>query len=373
MSRRAPHTAAFALLALLLGPAAGAAQDVTVRAYVTPSTTVALGTPFTLNVEVGGTQVMGAEPVVPDLSAFAQFLSSSTQSAMRVVNGRTSVTLTVQYRYQALTEGTWDVPAFDVQTGGRTLRTQPLRMAVSARVSGAGQPGQVQPGQGPAEGVGPDDLFITAEASKTRVLDGEPLVVEYRIWTRVDVSSFNFTRVPEPEGFWVEDVTPAGQPQVEQLTRNGQQYASAVIRRVALVPTGVGTRTISPIVLEAQVRVRDTDPFDRFFGGRSLFGASTVPAGITSDPLTIVVAPLPAGAPQPFSGVVGSLSATASVDRDSVATNEAVTLTLRVSGDGNLRAVQPPDLGLPSDFEVFPPEISESVQAFGSGLTGSKT
>jgi hypothetical protein len=63
----------------------------------------------------------------------------------------------------------------------------------------------------------------------------------------------------------------------------------------------------------------------------------------------------------------------ASTDRDSIAANEAVTLTVRASGEGNLRAVPVPELTLPSDFEVFPPEVSESVQPFGPGLRGEKT
>jgi hypothetical protein len=262
--------------------------------------------------------------------------------------------------------------------GGQSLTTEPLRVTVSAQAT-QGAPSSQGPRGGGAVGpadpaqVGADDIFITAEASKTHVVEGEPLVVEYRIWTRVDVTAFNFTNVPEPDGFWVEDVTPQGQPVVEQRTRDGQQFATAVIRRVALVPTGAGERTVDPIVLEAQVRVRADDPFDRFFGGRSLFGGGTVPAGVVSEPLTITVDPLPPGAPQPFSGVVGQLELTASLDRDSVQANGAVTLTLRASGDGNIRAIPAPTLDLDDDFEVFPPEVSESVRAFGAGLSGEKT
>jgi hypothetical protein len=342
------------------------AQEVSVRAYLSPGAMVGVGQPFVLAVEITGTQSIEEEPEIPDLGAFAQYLGSNTQSSMQMVNGRTSVSLTVQYRFQALTEGTFEIPAFDVSVGGRTHRTTELQLNVAAETP-------TQGGTRDAPVVAPDDLFVTADATKSRVRDGEPFVVEYRIWTRVDVSSFSFTRVPEPEGFWVEDITPTGQPEVEQVVRDGQQYASAVIRRVALVPTGSGVKTIDPVVLEAQVRVRSDDPFDRFFGARSLFSTRTVPAGIVSDSLTIVVDPLPPGAPEPFSGVVGSLDMVASLDRDSVDANEAVTLTVRVSGDGNIRAVPAPVLALPGDFEVFPPEISESVRPVGDGLSGEKT
>lgn len=362
---RVSQLACVALAALIAPPVSG--QGVSVRAYLSPAT-VAVGRRFALNVEIAGEQSLTEDPQVPDLGPFAQYLGSSSQSSMRVVNGRTSVSLTVEYRFQALREGTFEIPAFDVVVGGATHRTDPLQVVISATTQPSGQGGSASADGG----VAAEDLFVTAEATKTRVRDGEPFVVEYRIWTLVDISSFNFTRVPEPQGFWVEDVTPPGQPQVEQLTRSGKAYTTAVIRRVALVPSGPGERTLDPVGLEVQVRVRRSDPFGDFFGN-PFFGTSVVPTAILSNPLTVSVAPLPPGRPEPFSGVVGRLALTAVIDRDSVAANEAVTLTVRASGEGNMRAVPAPALGLPPDFEVFPPEISESVQPFGPGLSGEKT
>jgi hypothetical protein len=358
-----------ALLALMPGPAT--AQDVSVRAYLNPGATVGVGRQFVLNVEVTGSQSVSRQPEIPDLGGFAELLGSSQQSSIRMVNGATSITLTIQYRFQALEEGTFEIPAFDVDVGGRTFRTEPLGLTVAptAQPPSGGAGG----GAGGGDAVAGEDLFVTAEATKTRVADGEPLVVEYRIWTRVDVNSFAITRLPEPQGFWVEDITPSGQPQVEQLQRNGQAYTTAVIRRVALVPTGSGERTVGPIGVEAQVRVSARDPLDDFFGGRSIFGSRTVPTSTVSNSLTITVDPLPAGRPEPWSGVVGSLRLTAALDRDSVGANDAVTLTVRATGEGNLRAVPEPVLDLPSDFEAFPPEVSESVREFGPGLSGAKT
>jgi len=188
------------------------------------------------------------------------------------------------------------------------------------------------------------------------------------------VSSYRLTSLPELQGFWSEELDPPrGGPDVERVTRNGSDYATAVIRRIALVPTGSGTRTLDPLGIEADVRVRQAVPFDRLFGGGSIFGSLSVTATATSNPLTVEVDPLPPGRPEPFSGVVGSLDLTASVDRDSVGVNDAVTLTVRVSGDGNIGAVPAPELALPSDFEVFPPEVSQDVRPTASGLGGTKT
>jgi hypothetical protein len=50
-----------------------------------------------------------------------------------------------------------------------------------------------------------------------------------------------------------------------------------------------------------------------------------------------------------------------------------VTLTVTAQGRGNLRAIPEPDLALPEDFEVYPPEVSERVEPAGNGLGGSKS
>ena len=349
------------------------AQDVSVRAYLAPGSTVGVGQSFVVNVEITGAQSLDAQPAAPDLTPFAQYLGSGTQSSMQMAGGRTTLSLTIQYRYQALAEGSFQVPPVTVAAAQRNLRTEALDLTISSEPPPPAAPGGRRADRPDESVVGTDDLFVTVTSSKSSVRDGEPFIVEYRIWTRVDVTSYGFTSVPEPEGFWVENLTPEGSPQVEQRTRNGQQYATAMIRRLALVPTGPGERTIDPIGVEAQVRVRrSNDPFESIFGRSSLFGSTVVPTTVLSNALTIDVDPLPGGQPRPFSGVVGSLEVTSFVDRDSVDANEAVTLTVRVAGEGHVRTVPEPELGLPDDFEVFPPEVSESVRASGSGLAGEK-
>lgn len=373
------RVAALAALLLLAGPPGAAAQTVGVRAYVTPSTTVAAGSSFVVNLEVTGAQRLDQDPQPPDLSAFARYLGSGTSTSIQMAGGRSSVSLTIQYRFQALQEGTFQIPALEVRAGGSPHRTDAIRLTVSAaQTPAAGAPpggGGAGAGGASAGGsVSPEDLFVTAEASRTRVREGEPLVVEYRIWARVDVGSYGFTDLPEPRGFVTREIDPQQRPRVEQVTRDGVPYATAVIRKVVLVPIGSGERTIDPVGVQAQVRVRrQDDPFSRFFGGSSLFGTTTVPTTVLSNPLTVEVDPLPPGRPEPFSGVVGTLDLRASLDRDSVAVGEAVTLTVRASGEGNIAAVPAPELDLPGDFEVYPPDVSDSTLATDDGLSGTRS
>lgn len=359
-----------ALVPGVLAPAPAAAQDVSARAYLTPANGVQVGRAFIVNLELNGVQRFDEQPEVPDLEPFARYLGAGTSTNMQMVNGQTTVSLVVQLRYQAAQEGTFEIPAMSVRVGGQVLTTDPLQLRVTAGPPPAPAGASADTDE---TGVSATDLFITATASRTSVLEGEPLIMEYRIWTRVDVNGYSVTSLPEPEGFWVEELDQGQAAQTEQRERNGQQYVTAVVRRVALVPSGSGERTIEPLSIDAQVvvRQRSRDPFDRLFG-RSLLG-SVEPMTIRSNPVTITVRPLPAGRPEPFSGVVGSLSMEASLDRDTVDANDAVTLTIRVTGTGNLRTVPEPRLDLPEDFEVFPPEMSTSTRRRGAGLTGTRT
>ena len=355
--------------AFVLGlPIPGRAQMA--RAYLSQNE-VPLNREFVLNLEVSGAQSLDHDPVLPDVSPFAAFLGSSTSSAMQVVNGRTSMSLTVRHRLQATAEGTFEIGPISVRAGGRNLRTDPLTIRIIDGPATSTQ--SQQPG---ADGtIAPEDLFVTATASEPRVYVDEAIVVEYRIFTRVNVEGYNIARQPATTGFWVEEL---GNPQrqVEQVVRDGLQYASAVVRRVALFPTTAGTKILEPLTLEAQVRVqrRSRSPFGDPFGdvfGSSLFG-SRVPVVVGSNPVEIEVLPLPAGQPDSFTGLVGRLEVSASVDRTDAETNDALTYRLAVSGTGNLRTLPEPELGFPSDVEVYPPDVTERVESTDDGVRGSK-
>ncbi len=356
-------------LIALLAAAPVSGQDVSVRAYLNANH-VGVNRQFVLNLEISGIQRVDSDPTPPDLDDFAVFLSSGTSTSMQIVNGRTTVSITLQYRYQAIKEGTFDIGPVEVSAGGKVLRTDPLAITISS------SPPASQPGAGDAAGGGeeiaPEDLFVVAEVSRRSVFENEPVIVEYRIYTRVNVSSYSVLRLPRAAGFWVEEYEQQSSPQVEQVVRDGVQYATAVIRKVALFPTGPGIKTIEPLSIEAQVQVqrRSRDPFDDFF--RSPF-ASRVAVVVASEPVEIDVRALPEnGRPRDFSGLVGDFDIAATIDNTRAVTNEALTYRVRIGGQGNVRTMPEPEIDFPSGFEVYPPEVTERVDRVGDRIRGSK-
>lgn len=355
-----------AVLTVLLAPPVGARQ-ISVRASVTPQP-IGLNSQFVLKVEVSGTQQLDAAPPAPDLD-FADYLGSGTNTAMRMVNGRTTVSVAVQYRFRATREGTFTIPPIPVTSGGTTLRTEPISVTVNR---GTGTTTATRP-DGSVVEIPRDALLVAATPDKRQVYVNEPLTVEYRIFTQVPVEGYNVTATPSTAGFWVEELETPSPPQVENVTRQGKEYASAVIFRRALFPTGAGRKSIAPLSVEAQVRMdrRSRDPFDVF--GRGLF-AERVPVVVSTDSIHVEVLALPAeGRPDEFTGFVGDLNVAASVDTAHTGTNRAITYTLRLSGTGNIRTLPEPSIDFPDAFEVYPPETAENVDRSGSRVRGSKT
>lgn len=76
-------------------------------------------------------------------------------------------------------------------------------------------------------------------------------------------------------------------------------------------------------------------------------------------PATLTVTPLPdAGRPNDFSGLIGPLSATASIDRPRISTGEGVVFTVVLSGP-QVRLGHRPALTLPANVQAYPKDDAE--------------
>ena len=153
---------------IVLGAAAPldvAALQLQVSASVSPSV-VPLNGQFTLEVQLRGTNRVDAEPSLPDLRAFSRYIGRNSSTSMQMIGGVTTVSLTIQYRYRAIREGTFAIGVVQVQAGGQVLRTRPVTLTVSTAVAAA------EVGPDPT-GLGPEDLFSVTEVSKTPVYENE--------------------------------------------------------------------------------------------------------------------------------------------------------------------------------------------------------
>ncbi|KAA0230398.1 protein BatD [candidate division KSB1 bacterium] len=349
--------------------------QVTVTATI-DRTQIGLNEDFTLSVEVSGSNA--GKPQLPAMENFAQLAGTSSSQSIQIINGRMSSSHTYHYTFIAIAAGKFEIGPVEVEAGGQVYRSQPIRIEIAQSAAG-GQPSA--PGAGPAPQTDPNvkaesSIFLRAEVDRKQVYQNQPVIVTFKIYTARNIRNYGNAKIPSFTGFWVEDYSMPRQPRTYQQVINGQRFLVAEVKRTALFPQSAGKNTIESMSLEcevqAQSRRRSRDLFDNFFDDP--FFAPMERVAIASRPVEIEVLPLPAaGKPANFSGVVGDYSITASVDRTTAKANEAITLKVRIAGQGNIKTLPPPQIDLPLDFEVYDPKVSQQVDTEDAQISGSKT
>ena len=317
---------------------------------------------------------------------------TSTSSSFSMVNGSMSHTVKCTYTYalQAYQEGTVHVGSASLTVKGNKITSQPFDIKVipddgsHAAPSGGGtSSGQGQSQQNTTDSqVSGKDLFLRVIPSKKSAYVGEQVVLTYKLYTKVPVSSVSLSKMPSYAGFWTKDVSDnSGTLKQSSEYINGIEYTTAEIQKVIVVPQRSGKLALDPMTMEciAQIRTernnnRSMDPFEAFFND-PFFNRNivNVKKELSSQALTLEVKNLPEnGKPASFAGAVGNYSFKSDIDKTELSTNEAVTLTLTVSGTGNVELLQMPEPVFPPDFEVYDPKISTSTNVGSQGLTGTK-
>jgi hypothetical protein len=318
---------------------------------------------------------------------------TSSSSSFSMVNGSMSHTVRCTYTFalQAYQEGTFHVGSATLTVKGKKISSEPFDIKVipddgshAAPSGGGSSSGQGQSQQNTNDPqVSGKDLFIRVIPSKKSVYVGEQVVLTYKLYTKVPVSSLSVERMPSYAGFWTKDITDNNGGSLRQTTEyiNGIEYTAAEIQKIVVVPQRSGTLPIDPMIIEciAQIRTesnrqRSMDPFEAFFNdpffNRNI---ANVRKELTSQTLNLEVKNLPEnGKPASFAGAVGNFNFKSEIDKTELSTNEAFTLTLTVSGTGNVELLQMPTPVFPPDFEVYDPKITMNVNNNANGLSGTK-
>jgi len=332
---------------------------------------------FTLNAK-------GSNFTEPNITDF-QVLSgpnTSSSSSIQWVNGSMSQSTTYTYTFILMADhdGKFTIPAATVKSGGKTYQSNPITIEVVAGSRpAASNGGQQQTGnQGGTKtttnpDLSSDDIFVAITVDKKKLYQGQYLVATIKVYInpRKDVSGFDDVKFPPFTGFWSSDLEAPQQVSLLRENVNGQIYNTGLLKKVLLMPQRSGELTIDPmeITILTRTRVRSNNPFDDFFGG----SYRTVQNKLASKPVKINVDALPAGKPADFSGGVGNFTLNASVDKNTVKANEAVTLKVKVSGSGNLKFINNIKIDFPPDIDVYDPKTTQNIKTDASGMSGSVT
>jgi hypothetical protein len=316
----------------------------------------------------------GGEFSAPAFTGFYKLMGPQTSysSSTQIINGKVTreTTYTYVYYLQATKEGRYVLPPAVFEHKNKTYSSDSLRIEVIA--SGSGGQAATSPGTENSEPVKEtgDDIFLNLILDKKEVFAGEHIVATVKIYTRVDISGINEVKFPDFQGFLRTDLNTPPLTSLQRENVNGKIYGTGIVQQFLLYPQSAGDISIDPVQITAliQQKTRQSDPF---FG--DFFSTyTTAPKAVFSPAVKVRVKPLPGIKPDDFSGIVGKVSLIASLDKDSVKVNDAVNLKIVISGSGNLKLANTPELKLPADVEVYDPKVSDDLKSGTNGTTGRK-
>lgn len=307
----------------------------------------------------------------PSLNDFDVYAGPNQSSSVSIINGNFSQSISFSYIILAKKEGKFTIPPASVVANGKRIESKPITIEVVKGGASARSGQQTQSDGGSDYG---NDIFIKCSVSKTKAYTGEQLIATYKIYTRLNIVDNSLTQMPILNGFWSEDITSKDR-NVQLHTENyeGINYQVAELKKLLLFPQRSGTLELDPLALDVivrqEVRGRSNNIWD-IFGG----GYRDARVTVKSRPVKVEILPVPeAGKPENYTGGVGNFSIEATISKEKVKTDEAVTLKFVVSGKGNLKLLEQTKPKFPADIEVYDPTVTDKIITSATGMSGSRT
>jgi hypothetical protein len=289
------------------------------------------------------------------------------------INGRISTVVTLTYVIQSIQEGTFEIGPATGYAGSEVFTTEPITIKVIQK-SAEQERKEREEAQLKAANQMAEDLFIAARVDKTNVTVGEKMSVTYVLYTRYNLANLSVNKTPNLTGFWSKDIKSLydNNLQQERTTYNGKQYTTFDLKTTILYPQRPGKLIIDPIELNALYQVqsgRARSMIDQMFGR----GFENKEVLLKSKPIEINVSPLPSNQPDDFNGGVGNFVAEMKANKTQVKANEAINLTITISGKGNLHLLPAPELTKQPDLEIYDPKVKDQFNTNMSGISGKRT
>ncbi|MFT7538655.1 MAG: hypothetical protein ACI9F2_000806 [Lysobacterales bacterium] len=327
------------------------AQDISFSVEV-DQTTVVLGESTQLRMNINGTQDV-APIKLPQIDGMnVEYVGPSKKVTM--TNGRMRTSVSYSYYLLPLRTGDFTIPALRLAYRGQEYTTNSVTINVVDK----------QQTNTSSENVRLEErIFVEMEVAKPQVYlnEGVPLRLTFY------VSGINVRQVGLPDvktiGFFMKDFD---KPRQGQVDKNGMRY-QAVEFVTTIYPTRTGEIIIDPAGIDVAVEIPSKDKrknarsrlfSDEFFN--HFFGNEARNISLKSNSLALKVLPLPEkGKPQDFSQAVGEFDLNVTVSPNELRSGDPITVRIKLSGEGNLKAVTMPFYKDDRYFKTYEPIIKE--------------
>jgi hypothetical protein len=277
------------------------------------------------------------------------------------INGTVSFSQSYTYIIQPKIKGELVLGKASINIAGKTIESKPIKIIVVDAVAIPKDPND-------PNYVAQQNIHLVAEISKSRPYVGEGIYVEYRLYVSENISVYDtsVTEAPQYNGFWNQNIKINDFP-VKMGKYNGENYRYIVLQKALLVPTKTGKLNIDPMKMNIVIGVPT---------GRADFFGNAITRNITKEfasaKKTILPKSLPLeGKPMDFAGAVGDFKFNVTLSKEVLKANESSQIKVMVSGKGNLKLFELPEITTPVELEKYQPERKEKVRVNSSGISGS--
>lgn len=354
-------------------------------------TNITLTDQVTYILTVKGQSQSMPNPQFPDFAGFKYQILNSRSQSMQIINSDISVTFTYQALLMPTAEGKFTINPASITVNGKTVKSNPITITVSKQPAAqSGAPVEIEgqgvisakTGKSEIDSQLKDKLFLLPVVSNKKPYIGEPITIDYYIYNQgfALASGPQMDQIPEFNNF-IKEITfepKDWQKSASEKVLNGKRFQVYKILGAVLIAVKSDKLTIDPfrlgLDLQTQGRRRTSifgnDPFDDF---DSFFGGSRISVNLPIMPIEIDVQPLPTdGKPPNFSGTVGSYKLDSQIDQTKITQDQALTLKMTFSGEGDIEAIVEPKLPELKDFTVYDVQKSSKKEPGGSTISGEK-
>ncbi|MEN9335723.1 MAG: hypothetical protein RLZZ500_710, partial [Bacteroidota bacterium] len=311
---------------------------------------------FTINAD-------GDNFVPPDFeeSGFTVY-SGPVQSIRELwVNGRGTFNKTYTYLLVPEKKGTLILKPAIIEFNNRIYRSNALKITVTDAVDPSKDPANMPVATN-------SNMYLVTEVSNSNPFVNEPITVIQKLYFNynTDINDVRDIQKPHYNDFWSQEIeTSSFEP--EQTVFRGHRCLSVILKKAVVYPQKAGKLVIDPYILEVDCSI----PTGRMTIFNQLI-TRDISQRLKSSGKAIQVKALPeSGKTAEFTGAVGDFTFEVIPSKKTLKFGESLDVTLKVSGEGNLKLFQIPRLELSNQWEVYDPEHVEKVSTPISGMIGS--
>lgn len=316
----------------------------------------------------------------PTFKNFTLVSGPSTSSEFSFINGQTSRQMKYTYTLRADKKGDFTIDPATVIVNGEKLNSNPIKVSVlepsqAVKEQRNQEADAAKSLNEQANAIISKNLFAKASISKNSAYFGEQLVATYKIYIneQLNIVDLSMSKMPSFIGFWTQSFDEKQLNYTREII-NGVPFKVATVKKVVLLPQQNGVLVLDQMEFNSKVRLRTNNNsnrrrsiFDDFFNESYQDFAYSV----HTEPIKVNIKPLPENTTPSFTGAVGNFSMEAWLDKTQTKENEPITLKVKISGNGNLKLIQPLNIQLPPGFESYEPKTIDNINVSVNGMNGN--